>query len=392
MVSMYAGEARVTVTGKPFHIGNSPNLIIKLTSGPDSGKFIRTFEFTSGQPGPETSFLTIAFGVPGDAAPASIKSAWTTEGQKVYALAACLSADCLFTLPSGSGGGNQGVMGRLMSNLPSFNDHCSQYSQNCAECVANAYCGWCSVNVTYQGGVEGTQCAGFNGVHSHSTPFVCPGHYDTEKCNVGYKCDETNYQCVEVAKGNGHPKEVCEILCKPTPPPTPMPAMYQCNTTTKTCHKCMNSSCPGGLPEGPCMAACVHPKHGPHAALIGNWRGIYIELDYSHIEVEFVFTNVSLTVYHNKHFQYEANVTSYGADAMKLHIIKGKNMGYTFGASYQYESQDSEYEMMTYARGIFGQSFPQSFNDAMKTGGMEVLVLAKCEGAPCKFAALSPGQ
>lgn len=391
MVKIYNGATPVTITGMPFHVETSEDLIIKVTSGADSGKFIWTLSAT-GQPGPETNFYAFAFSAAGaTSAPASIKSAWTTTGQKVYAMASCLSADCLFSLPSGQQSLLRSALGEVEQKIASFNDRCSKYSGSCEECVnAHQFCGWCSTNVTYQGGQEGTQCAGFNGPNSNSTAFVCPGHYSTEKCNIGYKCDETNYQCVQTSAGDGHPKEVCEVLCKPTPPPTPPPQMYQCNTTLKQCFKCANASCPGGLPKGPCETACIHPKHGPHANQIGIWRGLYIQLDYKRIEVEYQFTNVSLEVFHNKEWQYTANVTSFGADAQKLEIIKGKGKGYTYGATYQYESQDGEYEQMTYARGVFGGSFPSSYDEAMKSGGMEVLVLAKCQGAPCKFPQLSP--
>lgn len=415
IVKMYANMATETITGEPYHIPGATNveLIIKLTSGPNAGQMIKTLAFTSGQPGPETNFIAMAFGAPGGDAPSSIHTAWVTTGQAVYAFASCSVPQCIFSLPSGGNNGTQadpediiavvediasgailtatGRKSRTARKLRAKTvvDHCMQYGQSCEVCLSHQFCGWCSTNVTYKDGSEGTQCAGFNSANGSGSPFVCTGHYSTENCDEGYECDTTNYTCKMAAPGNGYPKAQCEALCKPTPPPTPPPAQYVCNTTLKQCFKCNKTHCPGSLPQGPCAAACTHPKHGPHANLIGEWRGIFIQPGYPNIECEVSFNNVSLSVFLNGQYRYTGNITSYGADAMKVDILDGRNKGWSYGATYQFASQDNEYEMITMAKGILGQSFPSSYEEAMVTPGMEVLVLAKCQGMPCKFKHLS---
>lgn len=59
------------------------------------------------------------------------------------------------------------------------NDPCMPH-YDCPSCIAaGSQCGWCSVNVTYVSGQEGTQCAG---VDPSNLPFECPGSYSTDAC------------------------------------------------------------------------------------------------------------------------------------------------------------------------------------------------------------------
>eukprot|EP01065_Artemidia_motanka_P022761 TRINITY_DN2695_c0_g1_i1.p1 TRINITY_DN2695_c0_g1~~TRINITY_DN2695_c0_g1_i1.p1 ORF type:complete len:579 (+),score=213.78 TRINITY_DN2695_c0_g1_i1:84-1820(+) len=107
------------------------------------------------------------------------------------------------------------------------NDPCIDH-YSCTTCLAaSPKCGWCSTNVTYSSGTEGTRCAG---VGSGIQPFVCPGQYSTDKCIDGFKCDTKTGDCVDAGQGKGVPIDECRRSCKapvtPAPAPAPTPAPY----------------------------------------------------------------------------------------------------------------------------------------------------------------------
>ena len=407
-------------TGTPSYFpGSTTNeMWITLTSGPNSGQVIKTITDETGTPGPETSFITMAMSQAGASAPSSIDAAMTSGTEQVYAFARCLTPECIFTLPNlGGAARHHRRHGQQPAHFTAQDaksskkktttahhevlvapihygtsplrgvDHCSQFGDNCPDCIAHQYCGWCSVNVTYQDGSHGTQCAGFN--PNSTTPFVCAGRYSTMQCSVGWVCDQENYQCVASAPGNGmKTKAECEQLCHPTPPPTPPPKLYQCNLTTHQCFLCPNQkACPGGLPLGPCEDGCKHSKHGPHGDLIGTYRGIYIQNAYPHDEVEMVLNKTMMVLYINNVYHFTCNVTSLGADVMLMDIVDGAHQGFKFGTIYQVSSGQSSglYEVMTMGKGQLGGTFPQDYATPMETLGMQEMVLAKCTDSTCKF-------
>lgn len=384
-IGRFGGSSTIaTIIGTPFHIPQSSDLEmwIDVTSGPGAGQTIKSISDQSGEAGPETTFMTTAMGAPGGDVPSSISSAMTTSTDAVFAFAKCLDQSCHFALPVGA------TPKKIQMEIPkamAFEDHCSQYGDSCADCIAHQYCGWCSVNVTYQDGSQGTQCAGFNGVNG-SSAFVCAGRYSTTQCNNGYICNTTNYQCQQTTPGNGFPQAECEALCHPTPPPSPPQNMYTCNLTTHQCIKCNQTHCPGEMPLGQCESSCTNPKPGPHGNLIGVWRGIRIQNGYQTGEVEAVFTNTSVTFYKAGAEQFTANITSLGADLMIMKIMSGTYQGWVQSAIYQSANQDNGmYMAITFAKGIMGQSPPGSYSQAMYTPGMEEYVYFKCNAEPCVF-------
>jgi len=263
-----------------------------------------------------------------------------------------------------------------------FDDKCSQFDEACSVCLSHSFCGWCSVPVTYSDGQKGTQCAGFEG----STPFVCPGRYSTTNCEVGYQCESGTWQCVPTQPGNGMPKEVCIETCKQTPPPAPLRKQYTCNFTSQQCVRCTETHCPGSMPVHQCEAACAHPNPHPTPALIGVWRGVYIQNAYSNGEVDFVFTYDGVSVYKDGNLYFNASVIVLGADVLLFNITSGPNSGKTLGLLYQMSTQDfGMYTQMTVAVGMLDGAFPQDYNTPMFTPGEKELVLAKCLEAPCSF-------
>lgn len=387
-----AQGATTTFSGVPYHIPDSSRLEmwIEVNSGTGAGLTVRTIGDTSGAMGPETSFATMAMGAAGAATPASLHAAMTAgNGTRVLALAHCIVNEdfCSFTMPSTFRGAKKTHQPKKIVAIEepkdSFVDTCTTHSSSCSACLANANCGWCSIPVTYSGGQTGTQCAG---IQSGSTPFVCAGHYSTLTCEVGYICN-SNLQCLPTVPGDGMPLTVCQETCIATPPPAPTVTQYTCNLQTHQCVVCSSPPCPGSMPLDQCESLCPHPYPGPTPALLGVWRGIYIQQRYSVGEVDFVFNASGCTVYKDGVFYFYATIISLGSDVMYFTIVSGANKGSTFGTLYQMAAEGhSMYTQMTMAIGKFGDGFPADFNTPMYTTGMQEVVLAQCmANSPCTF-------
>ena len=393
-------------SGVPYHIPNSPKLEmwVEVNTGVYSGLTVRTIGDTSGARGPETVFATMAMAAAGKAAPASIATAMTDGTSKVFALEKCIPNEkfCVFTLPSQSFQGKIDAAVKKYANViksnsnakksamtgvakakATFTDACSQWDASCSTCLSHSLCGWCSVPVQYSDGSQGTQCAGFES--ANSTSFVCPGHYSTLSCEVGYICT-SDLTCVATVPGDGMPYEVCVQTCKATPPPAPVPPQYTCDLTTKQCVPCPAANCPGEMPQNQCEQLCPHPYPGPTPDIIGIWRGVYIQQQYSIGEVDFVFDMSGCTVYKDSVFYFHATIISLGSDVMLFTIDKGANAGHTFGTLYQRAQQDfGMYWQMTMAIGKLDGTFPGDFNTPMYSLGLQEVVLAQCLQAPCVF-------
>lgn len=385
-VGKIGGKDVVTLIGLPFYIPASPllEMWINITSGPGAGETIKTISDQGGAPGPETKYMTTAMSAPGGATPSAITAAMTDKTDAVFAFGACQTPDCAFIIRDILPPKNpKTLIGTPLKDV----DHCSQYGDSCPDCISHQYCGWCSVNVTYKDGSQGTQCAGFNNQNGTSG-FVCAGRYSTLSCDQGYICNMTSLQCIESQPGNGVPLKECETLCIPTPPPTPAPPQYVCNITSKQCYLCNTTHCPGSMPLGQCEAACTNPKPGPHGNLIGVWRGVRIQNGYKVGEIEMVFTKTNYSYFAAGVYQYTANITSLGADLMLLEMLDGTYKGWKFAAIYQSGTEASGmYDFITFAKGVLGQSAPASYPEAMYTPGMQEYIMAKCDQAPCVFNA-----
>lgn len=364
-----------TTTGDVF--------IINITSGPGVGQTMRGIGETANR-GPETFYLTAAFGAPGQPAPSSIDAAMKDGTSKVFFLSKCAGTpECVFTMPQTS---QKRVFVR--ESIKAIADPCSAYAANCTYCLSHEFCGWCSTDVIYKNGQTGTQCAGFSSNANESNAFVCNGRYSTFNCTTGYDCDQTTDKCVaDPNAGNGLPLAECEQLCRPTPPPTPPIQQYICNITTKQCYKCNQTFCPGSMPEATCAAACVKPKPGPTGLVVGSWRGLQIQNQYPLGEYEWVFNASLLTVYKEKVEQWTATILSYGGNVMQFTVVSGSAAGSSFSGIYSIQNQGGPlYSIMTLAVGANNGAVPQSFATPMETSGEYELVLAKCVSAPCLFS------
>eukprot|EP00759_Apiculatamorpha_spiralis_P035409 PhF_6_TR36184/c1_g1_i3/m.52724 len=140
----------------------------------------------------------------------------------------------LKTLQCVQGGGTMS-QSYCTSNCRAPNDPCSQY-KNCSTCLSgHPQCGWCGVDVTYDSGLKGGQCAG---VSPTTLPFQCPSSYSTKQCSG------------------------------PTPPPTPtpqptaspvLPPQVDCPKGSMVLlqYNCANQNC-NGCNTGT-AAMCVEP-------------------------------------------------------------------------------------------------------------------------------------
>eukprot|EP01130_Rhizamoeba_saxonica_P012547 TRINITY_DN5305_c0_g1_i1.p1 TRINITY_DN5305_c0_g1~~TRINITY_DN5305_c0_g1_i1.p1 ORF type:complete len:610 (-),score=168.92 TRINITY_DN5305_c0_g1_i1:99-1865(-) len=176
----------------------------------------------------------------------------------------------------------------------------------CAECVAETYCGWCSTNIIFENGQRGTNCA-FQG--KDATPFFCNGIYQTETCIPDeYKCNNQTFQCEKVGYGEGDEIDVCLSTC--------FPPVYVCNEQTSECEEAKpgeldatsldvcEASCgieppeefvcdpdtlecrkanegeSGSTTQEACEEACGKTSNSTPAAIIGNWRGLEVDIGY----------------------------------------------------------------------------------------------------------------
>jgi len=389
-------RGNVTYHGVPYHvtIGGVTQLWVKLTNGASDGQYWKAITKDDSE-GPETKFMTAAFGAIGADAPASIVSAYTDGSSTVFALAKCIAnVECKFTMPESMylrhprsvQKALDGLLGTNSKAIPplSGTDPCMPFGASCAVCMSHPFCGWCSQNVTYGDGTMGSQCAGFGQNMNASDPFVCQGRYSTTNCG-GYECNEQTYQCYATNSGNGFPEAQCEQICHPTPSPSPPPQQYVCNLTLKQCFKCNTTHCPGSMPQTTCEAACKHPHKGPTALVIGVWRGLMINNLYEVAEFEMAFNETDVTWFKNGEKQWDGSVTSLGGDVMLFDVSSGPDAGKSFSVQYSIANQGALYSMMTMAAGAFGASVPQSYETAMDTKGDLEYIFAKCNQAPCVF-------
>eukprot|EP01062_Namystynia_karyoxenos_P067317 TRINITY_DN61240_c0_g1_i1.p1 TRINITY_DN61240_c0_g1~~TRINITY_DN61240_c0_g1_i1.p1 ORF type:complete len:455 (+),score=140.05 TRINITY_DN61240_c0_g1_i1:86-1366(+) len=126
---------------------------------------------------------------------------------------------------------------RCEADCKEQNDPCQQH-YTCSDCLAaGPECGWCSTNVTYANGRNGTRCAG---VRKDILPFQCPGEY-------------SNTACTAPAPPTPTPA--------PAPGPGPLPPRVNCpkGSTVLLQYNCKDSSCDGCTFVDGQAVECVEP-------------------------------------------------------------------------------------------------------------------------------------
>lgn len=124
--------------------------------------------------------------------------------------------------------------------VQAIENECGKYA-TCKDCLnitaghdtgGRTDCGWCHDNIQYANGTTGKRCADIR-----DSPWHCRDQYDTYKCSVGWKCNETSGQCKPDMAGEGYGSNTtCSTYCNPHPHNETM--TYQCNTTSYECKNC----------------------------------------------------------------------------------------------------------------------------------------------------------
>ena len=233
-------------------------------------------------------------------------------------------------------------------------------------------------DVVYSNGNQGYQCAGFfsNGT---ADQWTCSGTYYKTDC-PDYICND-EYQCVHSGGNNGTDMMTCESGCV-APPQSAL-----CNSTTYTCD-IVPSNTPGALPLSTCEAQCVYvkPTNSTPPNLIGTWRGLQINLEYTSGEYDLVFDEHTVTFTNPDGESMTANVQQQGANLI-FTVTSGADAGKTLKALYQ-ETQAEVVMLLSLALGAPDGDIPTSYSEAMTgTNGMEEYAFMACLSPSCKFTA-----
>jgi len=293
---------------------------------------------------------------------------------------------------------------------PEDDDPCSKFA-TCQQCVDQAYCGWCSTYVVYNDGSRGKQCAGFDPDHPHTRPFTCHGRYQTTECTPGWVCDYSNLKCFETAPGQGDTKEVCEETCV-KPPQTyvcdqsnltcveaspghgaSLPVCqqgcfegYACNATSLTCFKQL-----GGAPLADCENNCGKKSNNTPSDLLGVWRGLQVNGNYLKGEWQANFGADSLELRFPKSAKIllKGQVQLIERPTRQLYITINEGpetyKDKVLRVIYQYV-YGPEVRLATLAISAPDGPLPSSYDEAMTTSDMTVLVMMQClDPTRCKF-------
>jgi len=111
-------------------------------------------------------------------------------------------------------------------------DQCGQHV-SCTDCIAHNPCGWCELNIRYEDGTMGPQCAGKprdpNNPPPGYRPWTCPGPGFQNLYCPTYSCNNNTFRCEQNARGVPGPTlGQCMADCSP---PT-----YVCNRSDSKCY------------------------------------------------------------------------------------------------------------------------------------------------------------
>jgi len=242
-------------------------------------------------------------------------------------------------------------------------DPCSKYP-DCTSCInAFDYCGWCSVNVLYNGTIKGTQCGGLN--KTKIPGLICNGVFSTVDCPTDTPSPSTN----------------APQTSPPNPPtaPTPAPVLYICDPKTQTCAKADNGV-PGGMPLEQCKIACNSIPDVPVILKGRFFRGLEINKGYIVGEWTLKFDNKSATLTDTAKTKLVATVFT-TAQYMILDLPNGKRV-----YSLWQIGGGSALDFLSWSWGTVGGGPPKSFDESMIAPGQKSFVFDGCRpNSVCKF-------
>jgi hypothetical protein len=310
---------------------------------------------------PEVAILTWAMGEYGQPPPTSFDSGLTSG--KSFVFAKCLNPNnckwhvfqALAQLKL-----QQAKWIQARNNVPQadpVNDPCSPFP-DCQKCISAPQfsCGWCSVNVVYNGSIEGKNCAGLN---TTITPrFNCSGTFSTENCLP------PNSTTTSVATGQS------------TGNPSPK---YMCAPNNATCIPSPNGTFPDYMV---CSEQC---KVNPIPPFLQNkfWRGLEIDTGYRPGEWRAHFGTTTLSVVTPDGTVMQANVSVVG-QYITVQVAAGK-----YQTLWQFQPGPAV-DNLSWAWGALNGMPPNNFDEAMVTPGMSQFWYVACHsGAPttvCDFS------
>lgn len=265
-------------------------------------------------------------------------------------------------------------------------DKCPQYG-DCHDCLnpkdPALDCGWCSPSAAMNAdGSKATQC-----MDHTSKGWACFHLYMHDGCVAGYVCNHTSGQCHLGEPGQGDTKGNCQIGCHPPAPPPP--PQYTCNVTSFQCE----ASTDGHTTKDGCSSAC---SNSTPSVMVGLWRGLDVQTNYTAGEIDFNFTENSVTwgplgdvrmyaaaVATLSEWLVRLTLTAPVAHAGEVRYVSYSQPGWPTGP---------ETESMALAAQVSGHQAPPSqgnnIADALGNPDFDVLVLHKCNDwkKGCNFA------
>jgi len=315
---------------------------------------------------PEVSSLTWALGKLGSPAPEEFRDAMNAGF--VFTMFKCVNPNnCQWVV-------KQARTKREREEKNSFTDPCSKYP-DCATCIAALdYCGWCTVDVLYNGTVKGTQCAGVN--KSKISGFICQGEFSTVTC-------PTNPPSGGKPPTKMPPTKIPPL--KPNgpmvpPPPTSKVVLYTCDPATTTCVQ--NSTGSGGMPFDQCNLTCAIIPDVPIVLRGRKFRGLQIQKGYIIGEWTCKFTDQTVTFTDPKGTTNTAVVSQTG-QFMVLNLPNNKKIFTLWQLG-----QGSVTDYLSWAWGAPGGVQPSSFDSTQNTPGQTGYVYDACSplvGSSCNF-------
>jgi hypothetical protein len=314
---------------------------------------------------PEVGVLT--WGLGENEAPLDFDTAM--RGDDVFVLVKCLNAaTCKFNIKE--------LLARVnliqqQKRLVQQNDPCMKYG-DCQTCVdARFYCGWCSVNVVYNGSIPGRNCAGVNKSVTGGLTFNCTGSFSINDCtqtttgaSTAASSAGTSGEGTGSGTGTGTGSSSTASTASST---TGTPDLYTCNSKDQKCYKT-----PTGQPSDVCTAQCQMTPIVPPILQNKYFRGLSIELNYLKGEWIAAFSNSSVTVTSPTGQQMTGKVGS-TAQFLSVHWADGT----VIQTIWQSQGGPAT-DFFTWAWGKVNGVAPASFDEAMVTDGQQEFFFVSC--------------
>jgi len=323
---------------------------------------------------PEVGVLTWGLGAMGADAPSDFDTAM--RGDTVFVLAKCLNAaTCHFNIHSSE------MLSRTPLRKPlrlerrqAVDDPCMKYP-DCQSCVdAPFYCGWCSVDVLYNGTIPGKQCAGVNRTITKYS-INCTGSFSIESCtpptSTGTGSSGSSSTAASSGSGSGSGTEgTSSSSTGDSSGTTGNVQKFACVPDNATC---MPTDGPNGQDPTTCLAQCTLTPIVPPLLVNKQFRGLAIELNYMMGEFDAVFSNTSVTITPpNGGPVMTAKVTS-TSNFLTLHFQDGN----VVQSLWQLQGGPAA-DLFSWAWGENNGPAPTSFDQAMTTTGQREFWMVSC--------------